>query len=194
VITSRCARPTRPGQPTRGVKCGWVRVATFNCQTVLPLPRARRRTVKTVRAVRTPRHRHHLPGITNFQSARYAEIGRDRLCTRLSSVVREFPLCARDPPRLSSIPRGSVEARCRSQYLKVRRCCRSLELAFDHETVRRATTPRHCHHPPGIKNSRSDSYAEIDTDSLRTRLRTLCASLRQVQHIFHGAHLVAPLQ
>jgi hypothetical protein len=27
----------------------------------------------------------------------------------------------------------------------------------------------HRHHPPGIKNSKSKSYAEIDTDSLRTR-------------------------
>jgi hypothetical protein len=34
---------------------------------------------------------------------------------------------------------------------------------------------RHCHHPPGIKNFHSDSYAEIGTVRLCTRLRALCA-------------------
>jgi len=37
------------------------------------------------------------------------------------------------------------------------------------ETVRAARTPPNRHHPPGIKNSKSESYAEIDTDGLRTR-------------------------
>src|SRR5262249_12143637 len=57
---------------------------------------------------------------------------------------------------------------CRTTY-------RSLELAIDHESDRPVRTPRHRHHPPGIKNSQSESYAEIGTDvwaqdcSARTR-------------------------
>ena len=45
------------------------------------------------------------------------------------------------------------------------------------KTVRAARTPPQRHHPPGIRNSQSESYAEIDTDSLRTTLRALCANL-----------------
>ena len=81
----------RPVQDTRGVK--WndsLQVATFNCQravTALPSSPSNR---ETVQAVRTPPHRHHLPGFKNSQSESYAEIGADRFRTRLSSVVREF--------------------------------------------------------------------------------------------------------
>jgi hypothetical protein len=53
------------------------------------------------------------------------------------------------------------------------------KLAVDSETVRAVRTPPHRHHLPGIKNFHSDSYAEIGTDSLRTRLRAWCTSLRQ---------------
>ena len=45
------------------------------------------------------------------------------------------------------------------------------------ETVRAGRTPRHCHHPPGIRNSPSESYAGRSTDRLSTRLRTWCTSL-----------------
>jgi hypothetical protein len=45
------------------------------------------------------------------------------------------------------------------------------------EAVRAVTTGRQCRHLPGIKYSPSESYAEIGRDSLRTGLRTLCASL-----------------
>ena len=90
--------PFRAGDPPRlssipwGSSYGSVRVATFNCQTVLPLPRARRPTVKPFEKCELHGHCHHLPGITNCQSARYAEIGSDRLRTRTASVVREFGL------------------------------------------------------------------------------------------------------
>jgi hypothetical protein len=63
------------------------------------------------------------------------------LCANLL-IAREYH------PGLASIPGGSSVARCRSQYLIVRRCYRSLELAFDSETVQAARTPRHRHHPP----------------------------------------------
>jgi hypothetical protein len=50
----------RPVQPTGGgVKCGSVRVAIFNRQTVLPLSRARRRTVKPFNQRELQRYRHH---------------------------------------------------------------------------------------------------------------------------------------
>jgi hypothetical protein len=65
----------------------------------LPLPRARHRNRETVPAMRTPWHRHHLPGIKNSPSRSYAEIGTDRLRTRPASVVREFALTRARPPR-----------------------------------------------------------------------------------------------
>jgi hypothetical protein len=40
------------------------------------------------------------------------------------------------------------------------------KLALDRETVRVARTPWHRHHLTGNKNSQSESYAEIRTDSL----------------------------
>jgi hypothetical protein len=46
----------------------------------------------------TTRHRQHLPGIKNFQSDSYAEIGTDSLRAGLSSVVREFGSRPNDPP------------------------------------------------------------------------------------------------
>jgi hypothetical protein len=58
--------------------------------------------------------------------------------------------------------------RCRSQ--------RTADACRHRETVRAVRTPRYCHHLSGIRNSKSDSYVEIVTDRLRTRLRTLCAS------------------
>jgi hypothetical protein len=83
------------------------------------------------------------------------------------------PPCGRDPSRAVQHTGGPVVARCRSQYLIVTRCYRSLKLAADCETVRAVRTPRHRHHPPGIRNFHSDSYAEIDTDSLRTGLSSV---------------------
>jgi hypothetical protein len=41
---SRAREPPPPVQPTGGIKCGSVQIAIFNCQTVLPLPRARLRS------------------------------------------------------------------------------------------------------------------------------------------------------
>src|SRR5262249_32691402 len=85
-------------------------------------------------------------------------------------IFSRVPFCARDPPRLSSIPWRSVMARCGSQYLIARR-------VLPLPRARRRTVkpfeqrefPPNRHHPPGIKNSKSESYAEIDTDGLRTR-------------------------
>jgi hypothetical protein len=57
----------------------------------------------------------------------------------------------------------------RSQHLIVER---RIALSSSPSTVKpfepRRTT-RHCHHPPGSKNSPSEGYAEIGTDSFRTR-------------------------
>jgi hypothetical protein len=61
-----------------------VRVATFNGQTVLPLSRAEQGELHG--------HRHHLPGITNSKSERYAEIGADRLRKRLQALCGSFAL------------------------------------------------------------------------------------------------------
>jgi hypothetical protein len=119
------------------------------------------------------------------------------LCTRLSSVVREFaialPLCARDPPRPVQPTGGSSVALCRSHYLMVRRCYRSLQARRrNRETVRSATTPRHRHHLPGIKKCPSDSYVEIGSDGLRTRLSSVvrefalnCSSARPTPPVQH---------
>jgi hypothetical protein len=153
-VPFRAGEPPRPVQHTLGVSYGSVQVATFNCQTGLSLPRARPSNRETVRAARTPRHRHHLPGITTFPSESYAEIGTDSLCTRLSSVVRGFacaglPYRPGEPPRLSSIPWGSVVARC-SQGLSVRRVTALSSSPSNRETVRAVRTPRHRHHLPGI--------------------------------------------
>ena len=106
-VTTPLARETPPACPAyRGVSCGSVQVAIFDGQTVLPLPRTRRRNRKTVRAPRTPRHRHHPPGIRNFHSDSYAEIDMDSLRTGLSSVVREFGSQHDRPYRLADIRTG----------------------------------------------------------------------------------------
>ena len=90
--------------------------STFTCRT-------RYRSLElavdseTVRAVRTPRHRHHPPRIKNCQSESYAEIGRDRLCTRLSSVVRQFGLLFFASARAAR--------RAGAVCLGVNRCCRA---------------------------------------------------------------------
>jgi hypothetical protein len=69
---------------------------------------------------------------------------------------------SRPPPyRPVQHPLGSSVARCRSVY------ARDLP-----------RTPRHRHHLPGIKNSKSESYAEIAKDSWRTRLPNCVAYLR----------------
>ena len=80
----------------------------------------RRRTRETVRAERTPRHRHHLPGITNFQSARYAEIGRDRLCTRLRTWCTSLQLRERPTPACPAYPGGRVRLGAGRKHLIVR--------------------------------------------------------------------------
>jgi hypothetical protein len=106
-----------------------------------------------------------------------ARVEKDRVALARLATKRERPRerhNAREThPGLSSIPRGSSASRCRSQCLMVR------------PSKRR--TPRHRHHLPGIKNSQSESYAEIDSDGLRTRLRSWCTSLlfctsKSVQH------------
>ena len=84
-------------------------------------------------------------------------------CVRdLRTLCASLLLRAR-PPRLSSIPWGSIvrTTRCRSQ--------RTADACRHRETVRAVRTPRHCHHLPGIKTFPSESYAEVRTDSLRTR-------------------------
>jgi hypothetical protein len=78
-------------------------------------------------------------------------------------------------------------ARCRSQHLIVRWCYRSLKRAVETVKPFEAKTPPHRHHPPGIRNSKSDGYAGIGTDSLRTRLRTWCASLQMFAQETHPA-------
>ena len=93
----------RPVLDTLGVNCAVasVQVATSNCRPALPLSRARR-TVKSFNQRELQRHRHHPPGIKNFHSDSYAEIGTDSLRTRLPNVVRGFGVrgfgCTRDPP------------------------------------------------------------------------------------------------
>jgi hypothetical protein len=104
---------------------------------------------------------HHPPGIKNCRSESYAEIGSDGSGSHsYAKPTPEKRSRAGDPPRLSSIPGGQL--------------WQSVQVAiFDRrhrETVRAVRTPRHCHHLPGIRNSRSDSYAEIETGSLHTRL------------------------
>jgi hypothetical protein len=76
-------------------------------------------------------------------------------------------------PGLSGIPGGSVAADDPVQ-LAIFSCQPALPLS---QARRRRQLHGHRHHPPGIRNFHSDSYAEIGTDSLRTRLRALCASL-----------------
>jgi hypothetical protein len=99
--------------------------------------------------------------------------------------VRYPKACAEKPPPITNLYDCTARKRqchqppyrgvsCGSvQVATCRTTRRSLELAFDHETVRAARTPRHRHHLPGINGSPSESYAEIGTDRLRKRLRTL---------------------
>jgi hypothetical protein len=170
-----CTRdPPRLSSIPWGSSCGSVRVAIFNCQTLLPFPRARRHR-ETVRAARTPRAPSPSARNLKSKSESYAEIDTDSLGTRLSSVGRHFDR-AGDRPRLSSIPWASVvrTTRCRSQHLIVRRMLLLPRARpSNRETVRAARTPPHRHHPPRIKNCQSESYAEIDTDSLCTRLSSV---------------------
>jgi hypothetical protein len=97
------------------------------------------------------------------------EIGTDRLRTRLRTWCTSLaPSCARDRPRLSSVPGGSSASRCRSQYLMVRRSYRSLERRrtvkrFEQRVLHRTVTIR-----PELKISIQTVTQKIGTDRLRT--------------------------
>jgi hypothetical protein len=111
----------------------------------------------------------HPPGIKNSPSESYAENRHGQFVHETANVVREFATISRRKPSPPVQPTGGsvvLSPRCRSHYLMLTRCYRSLELAVDRETVRAARTPRHRHHRPGIRNSKSESYAEIDGGSL----------------------------
>ena len=84
-------------------------------------------------------------------------------------MMREFAFAQDTHPACPAYPGG--------HHLIVRRCYRSLELAVEPLNRSSNKNSTHRHHLPGIRNSKSDSYAEIGTDSLRTRLRTWCTSL-----------------
>ena len=118
-----------------------------------------RRNRETDRSATTPRHRHHPPGIKNSKSDSYAEIDTDSLHTGLRTWCTSLTFTRETTPACPAYPGGLVVARCRSQ--------RTADACRHRETVRAARTPWHRHHPPGIKNSKSKSYAEMRTDSLR---------------------------
>ena len=117
---------------------------------------------------------HHPPGIKNCQSASYAEIGSD------GSGSHSY---AKPTPTSTARPRPTPV-----QHTLGCQLCGQLAAGRNvpptprrhRETVRAATTPRHRHHLPGSRNSKSESYAEISTNRLRTRLRTWCTSFARV--------------
>jgi hypothetical protein len=130
-------------------------------------------------------HCHHLPRIRNFHSDSYAEIGTDSLRTR------PFPpenSCARDTPpsghRTPGVSCGSVPVATFNGQTG------DTALSSSPSTVKpfQQRTAGKCHHPPGIKNSKSESYAGMSTDRLRTTLRAWCTSL----HELHGTVTICP--
>jgi hypothetical protein len=74
--------------------CGSVQVATFNCQTVLPLSQARHQTVKPFQQQQLQANVTICPELNILQSDSYAEIGTDSLRTRPVDLVREFAVAA----------------------------------------------------------------------------------------------------
>jgi hypothetical protein len=84
--------PAYPG----GQLCGRLGAGRLIVRRRCRSPRARHPTVKPFEQRRTTRHCHHPPGIKNSKSESYAEIGRDRLCTRPADLVREFVHFARE--------------------------------------------------------------------------------------------------
>jgi hypothetical protein len=107
---------------------------------------------------------------SNTPSTHSEDRAERRQVTVISDLVGSTALSARmDPEDLSEVI--TAYKKC------VHRASCGRGSSSRRQTVRAARTPRHRHHPPGIKNFHSDSYAEIDTDSLPTRLRTLRASL-----------------
>ena len=126
---SHFARETYPACPAyRGVKCGSVRIAIFDYQTALPLPRARGQTVK-------PFEQREFKGTVTIcpelkipnQTVTLKQARTDRAgdCARGAGVC----YCARDLPRLSSLPGGQ-------SWVPVA-CTRfDLQHAYDHGYVR----------------------------------------------------------
>src|SRR5215469_10902981 len=95
-VPFRAGDPPRPVQATGRFKCGSVRVAIFDYQTVLPLPRARLSIVKPFKQRELHGTVTICPELKILHSDSYAEIGADRLCTRTANVVCEFATdCAR---------------------------------------------------------------------------------------------------
>jgi hypothetical protein len=82
-----CARPT-PACPAYGGST--VQVAIFDGQTVLPLSLAPLSNPETVRALRTPRHRHHPPEIRNSKTEQLRRNRNGQIGHETCDVVHEF--------------------------------------------------------------------------------------------------------
>jgi methylphosphotriester-DNA--protein-cysteine methyltransferase len=83
------ARETHPGLSSMGVGSNWSPCLSRR-EPPSPLSSSSPSNRETVRAVRSPRHRHHPPRIRNFQSESYAGRSTDGFCTRPADLVRDF--------------------------------------------------------------------------------------------------------
>jgi hypothetical protein len=140
-------------------------VRTTRCRSQYLMVRRRYRSPssshhrETVRAARTPRYCHHLPGILKLPIRRLFRNRHRTVCTtRLRTLCGNLLFVA--PPT----PTGLVTVPWGDDWFKGRNVP---SMPHRHRET----------HPPGIKYSPSESYAEIGADSLGAGKRALCATL-----------------